>query len=158
MSSTEKDHREATEIIHKFARNYGGPDARIVFTNGCFDILHPGHVDVLTKCREMAGPRGTVVVGVNSDASVKRLKGEKRPIFDEVTRCEMVAAIVGVDFALTFEEDTPYELLKVLRPHVIVKGGDYKANEVVGADLAVVVIVPTRPGFSTTEAIERIGG
>ena len=158
MTSSTKTYRESSEIIRKYARNYGGTEARIVFTNGCFDIIHPGHVDVLKKCRELAGPRGTVVVALNSDESVRRLKGPERPVFPEDARCEVVSAINGVDFAMTFEEDTPRSLLEELRPDIIVKGGDYRANEVVGADLALVVIVPTRHGFSTSQAIGRVGG
>lgn len=146
------------EIINTNARARGGAEWRVVFANGCFDILHPGHLDVIKKCREIAGPRGTVVVAVNSDESVRRLKGPTRPIMPEAARLEMVANIVGVDYAVSFDEDTPIELIKALRPKVIVKGGEYKASEVVGADLAIVIIVPTREGFSTTDIVRKAGG
>lgn len=155
MNSSD-DYRKIVDSIRRYAKNFGGSEGRIVFTNGCFDIIHPGHLDVIRKCRELAGPKGTVVVALNSDASVKRLKGPSRPFFDENTRCEIVTNVVGVDFAVTFEEDTPRQLLEALRPHIVVKGGDYQASEVVGSDLALVVIVPTRQGFSTTETIRKI--
>lgn len=128
----------------------------IVFTNGCFDILHPGHLQVLFRCRKLAGPRGAVVVGVNSDASVKRLKGFERPFLDEDHRCAVLVSLKYVDHVVSFEEDTPIELIRSLSPNVIVKGGDYKANEVIGHELAYVEIVPIREGFSTTSVLERL--
>lgn len=152
------DYETMAEIINANAKAKGGVDSRVVFANGCFDILHPGHLDVIKKCREMAGPRGTVVVAVNSDDSVRRLKGPTRPIMNESSRLEMVANLVGVDYAVSFDEDTPRNLLEALRPKVIVKGGEYKAHEVVGADLAVVIIVPTREGHSTSDIVRKIGG
>jgi len=158
MNSSTGDYEAVVRSVCQYAKNFGGAEGRIVFTNGCFDILHPGHLDVLRKCRELAGPRGTVVVGINSDESVRRLKGPDRPIFSEEVRCEMVANINGVDFSVTFDEDTPRDLLEALQPDIIVKGGDYQAADVVGADLALVIIVPTRHGFSTTDALRRVGG
>lgn len=152
------DYETIAKIIRANAYAKGGMDGRVVFTNGCFDILHPGHLDVIKKCREVAGPRGTVVVALNSDESVRRLKGASRPIMSEAARLEMVANIVGVDYSVSFDEDTPWELIESLRPEVIVKGGEYKADEVVGAELAVVVIVPTREGFSTTDIVRKAGG
>lgn len=146
---------DIARIINSNAHAKGGVEWRVVFTNGCFDILHPGHLDVIRRCRELAGPRGTVVVAVNSDESVRRLKGPARPIFSEDARCELVSSLAGVDYAVTFDEDTPRELLEALRPKVIVKGGDYEASKVVGADLAVVVIVPTREGYSTTGVVGK---
>lgn len=131
---------------------------RIVFTNGCFDILHLGHLQVLRTAREHAGARGAVVVGVNSDESVRRLKGEGRPIQDEQTRALLLIHNRLVDHVVTFEEDTPYELIQALRPHVIVKGGDYDPKTVVGSDIALVVASPFVEGRSTTETVEKIRG
>ncbi|HEX6049682.1 MAG TPA: D-glycero-beta-D-manno-heptose 1-phosphate adenylyltransferase [Gemmatimonadaceae bacterium] len=130
---------------------------RVVFTNGVFDLLHPGHVDVLTGAR-LRGDR--LVVGVNSDASVKRLKGPGRPVRDEAERTYVLAALECVDAVTVFDQDTPLELVKALRPDVIVKGGDYSPETVVGADIVrarggEVVIIPLTPGHSTTSTIQR---
>ncbi len=132
-------------------RSWGG---RVVFTNGVFDILHPGHVEVLKFARSLGN---LLVVGVNSDESVRRLKGDKRPIMSLEERMDLLSAIRHVDVVVPFEEDTPYRLIQFLRPHVLVKGGDYSPDEVVGRDLVdEVVIVPLRGGISTSQIIERI--
>ena len=123
-----------------------------IFTNGCFDILHKGHVELL----EFAASHGRLVVGLNSDASVKRIKGLSRPINSETDRKRVLEALRAVDEVIIFEEDTPYELIKRLKPDVIVKGGDYKAEEVVGSDISKVVIFPYLQGKSTTNIIESI--
>jgi D-beta-D-heptose 7-phosphate kinase/D-beta-D-heptose 1-phosphate adenosyltransferase len=148
-----KSIREAGERLYP-----GEGYNRIVFTNGCFDILHLGHLQVLHTAREHAGARGAVIVGVNSDSSVHRLKGEGRPIQDEETRAILLIHLRLVDHVITFEEDTPYELIKALRPHVIVKGGDYDPKTVVGSDLALVVASPLIEGRSTSETVEKIRG
>jgi D-beta-D-heptose 7-phosphate kinase/D-beta-D-heptose 1-phosphate adenosyltransferase len=123
----------------------------VVFTNGVFDILHKGHFELLKQARSL----GTkLVVGINSDASVKRLKGESRPINNEVTRVEQLEALPWVDEVFVFDDDTPYDLIKRLKPALIVKGGDYTVETVVGNDLAPVHIVPTVEGYSTTRIIE----
>ena len=123
----------------------------VVFTNGVFDILHKGHFELLKQARSL----GTkLVVGINSDASVKRLKGESRPINDERTRIEQLLALPWVDDVFVFNDDTPYNLIKRLKPALIVKGGDYTVETVVGNDLAPVHIVPTVEGYSTTRIIE----
>ena len=105
---------------------------KIVFTNGCFDILHFGHIHYLAEASEL-GDR--LVIGLNSEASVKRLKGEHRPINDEVTRQYLLAALEFVDGVVVFEEDTPLELIKTILPDVIVKGGDWKSEQIVGSDI-----------------------
>jgi D-beta-D-heptose 7-phosphate kinase / D-beta-D-heptose 1-phosphate adenosyltransferase len=123
---------------------------KTVFTNGCFDILHRGHVDYLQASRAL-GDR--LVVGINSDASVRRLKGSRRPINDQHSRVAVLSALRCVDQVIVFEQDTPYELICQLRPSIITKGGDYEPNQVVGADLAPVVIIPIKYPVSTTQII-----
>jgi len=123
-----------------------------VFTNGCFDILHKGHVELLAYCKSL----GHVTVGLNSDDSVKRLKGSSRPINTESDRKRILEAICYVDEVVIFGEDTPYELLLRLKPDVIVKGGDYRAHEVIGSDLCEVRIFETVKGYSTTDIVNRV--
>src|SRR5712671_4735650 len=130
---------------------------RIGFTNGCFDILHPGHVKVLTAAR---GACDRLVVGLNSDASVKRLKGEGRPVQDERARAEVLAALEAVDLVVIFEEDTPVKLIAQIRPSVLVKGGDYTRDQVIGHEIVEahggeVLLVEVLPGFSTTSLVKR---
>src|ERR1700719_4193652 len=125
---------------------------RIGFTNGCFDILHPGHVRVLTVAR---GACDRLIVGLNSDASVRRLKGENRPAQDERARSEVLAALEAVDLVVIFEEDTPLDLITRIKPSVLVKGGDYTRQRVVGHEVVdayggQVLLVEVLPGFSTT--------
>lgn len=127
---------------------------RVVFTNGCFDLLHLGHVTYLEEAR---GLGDLLVVGVNTDESVRRIKGPGRPIVPLEQRMAVLAALEAVDYVVPFGEDTPYELIKALRPHVLVKGGDWRTEEVVGRDLVEEVrIVPYREGFSTTGLIEKV--
>ena len=133
---------------------------RVVFTNGVFDLLHPGHVDVLLGARQKGD---ALVVGVNSDASVKRLKGPDRPVRSEGERTYVLAALEAVDAVTLFEQDTPLELVQLLQPDVIVKGGDYSPDTVVGASEVrarggEVVIIPLTPGHSTTSTIDRLRG
>ena len=126
-------------------------EERIVFTNGVFDILHQGHLKLLSEAYSL----GTLlVVGINSDASVKRLKGDSRPINDQQKRKMQLEILPWVSEVIIFEDDTPYNLIKQIKPHVIVKGGDYTIDTVVGNDLAPVHIVSTLEGFSTTKIIE----
>jgi D-beta-D-heptose 7-phosphate kinase/D-beta-D-heptose 1-phosphate adenosyltransferase len=133
---------------------------RIGFTNGCFDILHPGHVKVLTAAR---GACDRLIVGLNSDASVKRLKGEGRPVQDEHARAEVLAALEAVDLVVLFEEDTPIQLITQIKPSVLVKGGDYTRDQVVGHEVVEagggeVLLVAVLPGFSTTSLVDRARG
>jgi len=133
---------------------------RIVFTNGCFDLFHLGHLYTLEYCRIIAGQDGEVIVGINSDYSISKLKGDNRPIIDQHQRFEILNAIKYVDITYIFEENTPYELIKILKPDIIVKGPDYagKEFEVIGADLAEIEIVPGDfyPDISTSKIIDRI--
>ncbi|HOA05842.1 MAG TPA: adenylyltransferase/cytidyltransferase family protein [Candidatus Fermentibacter daniensis] len=128
----------------------------LVFTNGCFDVLHPGHLLILETARSMGD---FLVVGLNTDRSVKALKGPGRPAVPLSGRAAMLAALAPVDLVIPFDEDTPARLIREIRPHVLVKGGDYSAEDVVGADTVLadggrVEIVPLLPGFSTTVLLE----
>ena len=127
-------------------------EERVVFTNGVFDILHTGHFELLAKAKSLGNK---LIVGINSDASVKRLKGESRPINNISQRTKQISMLPWVDEVCIFDEDTPYELIKQIRPNLIVKGGDYTIETVVGHDLAEVYLVPTVEGYSTTEIIEK---
>lgn len=131
---------------------------KIAFTNGCFDILHKGHIFSLTQA---AAEGDYLVVGLNSDASTKRLKGPERPINDEQARALLMASLAIVDLVILFEEDTPLELIKKLLPDVIVKGGDYTVEQIAGAKEVIanggrVVINPIVEGFSTTGLVDKI--
>jgi rfaE bifunctional protein nucleotidyltransferase chain/domain len=131
---------------------------RVVFTNGVFDLLHPGHVDVLLGARRLGD---ALIVGLNSDASVKRLKGPDRPIRSEEDRAYVLAAFEMVDCVVIFEEDTPIQLVKSLRPDVLVKGGDYSEATIVGAPEVRgwggdVRVIPITPGHSTTNLVNRL--
>lgn len=123
-----------------------------VFTNGCFDILHRGHVDYLMKSAKLGN---RLIIGLNSDKSVRRLKGDSRPINSQEDRKAVLMALRWVDEVVVFDEDTPYELIQRIRPHIITKGGDYKPADVVGADLAEVVIIPYLDGKSTTRIVHE---
>src|SRR3954451_18413728 len=130
---------------------------RIGFTNGCFDILHPGHVKVLTAAR---GACDRLIVGLNSDASVRRLKGEGRPVQDERARAEVLAALEAVDLVVIFEQDTPIELIAQIKPAVLVKGGDYTREQVIGHEIVEagggdILLVDILEGFSTTSLVRR---
>jgi D-beta-D-heptose 7-phosphate kinase/D-beta-D-heptose 1-phosphate adenosyltransferase len=131
---------------------------KIAFTNGVFDILHKGHLFSLSQA---ASEADCLIVGLNSDASVKKLKGESRPVNDQETRALILASLVMVDAVVVFEEDTPLELIKQLMPDVLVKGGDYTVQQIAGAKEVMenggqVVINPTVEGFSTTALIEQM--
>ena len=140
------------------ARWRAAQTGRIVFTNGVFDLLHPGHIDVLHGARACGD---VLVVGINSDDSVRRLKGPERPVRSAAERAYVLAALADVDCVAVFEEDTPLELIQLLTPDVIVKGGDYDPATVVGAAETrarggEVVIIPLTPGHSTTATIAKL--
>ena len=130
---------------------------QVVFTNGCFDILHRGHASYLAQARDLGD---LLIVGLNSDQSVRRLKGNSRPINDEYSRALLLASLCVVDYVIAFEEDTPFNLISKLIPNVLVKGGDYTRDNIVGADIVEahggsVVTIPFVEGYSTTSILKR---
>jgi len=132
--------------------------SKVVFTNGCFDLLHPGHLHYLEEAKMLGD---LLVVGLNSDDSVSRLKGENRPINNQNFRSRMLAGLMFVDYVIIFEEDTPLTLIKGIEPNVLVKGGDYAREEIVGFHETImtggiVEIIPFLEGFSSTDLIEKI--
>jgi rfaE bifunctional protein nucleotidyltransferase chain/domain len=131
---------------------------RVVFTNGCFDLLHPGHISYLRAARSLGD---ALVVGLNSDASIRRLKGSSRPIVPERDRATVLAALQSVDAVVLFGEDTPVRLMRELKPATYVKGGDYRVKDLPEAKVATeigaeVKILPFEPGYSTTALIKKI--
>ena len=140
--------------LHRLRQN----DLRVVFTNGCFDLLHVGHVRYLTAARQ-AGD--ILVVGVNSDRSVRKIKGPSRPVVPDRQRAEVLAALSCVDFVVVFDEPDPFNLIRALRPDVLVKGADWSEEHIIGADLVKagggkVLRIPVVPDVSTTRLIEKI--
>lgn len=132
---------------------------KIVFTNGCFDIIHRGHLEYLAKAASLGDQ---LVIGLNTDASVKRLKGATRPVQDENTRALVLASFSFVSKVIMFEEDTPLELIKLVKPDLLVKGGDYKPEDIVGYDIVTsnggeVVTIQLVEGYSTTSIINKMG-
>jgi rfaE bifunctional protein nucleotidyltransferase chain/domain len=130
---------------------------RVVFTNGCFDLIHPGHVRYLRAAKRLGD---ILVVALNSDRSVRRLKGAGRPLVPQRDRCEVMAALEMVDYVTVFSDDTPYKLIKELQPDVLVKGGDWKPEQIVGADLVLARGGAVRSlrfarGYSTTKLVEK---
>ncbi|MEG1497954.1 MAG: D-glycero-beta-D-manno-heptose 1-phosphate adenylyltransferase [Bacteroidales bacterium] len=132
---------------------------KIIFTNGCFDLLHPGHIEYLYKAAEL----GTIlVVGLNSDASVSRLKGKQRPIQNQLSRATVLAGLECVDMVAIFEEDTPISLVKQVHPNFLVKGGDYKPEDIVGYQTVKsyggeILTIPFVEGFSTSSILQKLG-
>ena len=127
-------------------------EENLVFTNGCFDLLHPGHVALLEFCSTL----GSVVVGLNSDDSVRKLKGPERPVWDQNRRKSELAGLPTVSEVIVFDEETPDRLIRSLKPRFIVKGSDYRPSEVAGGQMAQVVIFPRVEGYSTTLEIEKL--
>jgi rfaE bifunctional protein nucleotidyltransferase chain/domain len=145
---------ELREVREKLKRE----GKKVVFTNGCFDIVHRGHVEYLTKAK---GLGDVLFVGINNDASVKRLKGEARPIVCQDDRAFVLASLRAVDYVCLFDEDTPYELIKAIVPDVLVKGSDWAINSVVGKDIVegaggTVQTIDFVPNHSTTDIIKKI--
>ena len=135
-----------------------GAKKKIVFTNGCFDLIHLGHIEVLARSADLGD---ILIIGVNTDSSIKELKGNNRPIIEEDSRVQQLASLEFVDAVILFNEQTPLELIKVIKPNVITKGGDYNSEQVVGNEIAVknegeVIIIPLTQGYSTTSILDKI--
>ena len=149
------------DIEHKIisAAQWSKPEGRkVVFTNGCFDILHRGHATYLAQARELGD---LLVVGLNTDASVQRLKGPSRPVNNQYDRAFLLASLACVDFVILFDEDTPEQLIHTVQPNVLVKGGDYTIDTIVGADFVLqnggtVTTIPFVDGYSTTLTLKKI--
>lgn len=146
------------EQIQQTAAAWKARQERIVFTNGCFDLLHFGHLHYLAAAREL-GDR--LIIGLNSAASVRRLKGSHRPINDEQTRQYQMAALAFVDAVVVFEQDTPFELIRLIVPDILVKGGDWQPDQIIGSDIVAaaggrVLSLPYIAGYSTTAIEQKI--
>ena len=146
------------EEAQRIVTEWKAQGEKIVFTNGCFDIIHKGHVCYLAQARDL----GTkLVLGLNTDASIKRLKGDSRPIKEEESRALTVASFAFIDLVVLFDEDTPHELISLLVPNVLVKGSDYKVQDIVGADVVLqhggeVKTIDFVQGFSTTNYVKKL--
>ena len=146
--------KDLSKIINEWRLN----GDKIVFTNGCFDLIHLGHLEILARSADLGDK---LIVGINSDMSIKKIKGNSRPIIEEDSRAKHLAAIEFIDAVVLFNEDTPYDLINILKPDVLTKGGDYKKNDIVGNQLinkehGKVVIIPLTQGYSTTSILEKI--
>ena len=146
--------KDLSKIINEWRLN----GDKIVFTNGCFDLIHLGHLEILARSADLGDK---LIVGINSDMSIKKIKGNSRPIIEEDSRAKQLAAIEFIDAVILFNEDTPYDLINILKPDVLTKGGDYKKNDIVGNELinkeqGEVVIIPLTQGYSTTSILEKI--
>jgi D-beta-D-heptose 7-phosphate kinase/D-beta-D-heptose 1-phosphate adenosyltransferase len=133
-------------------------DQKIVFTNGCFDILHRGHLHLLREAKALGD---LLIVAINSDRSVQQIKGSARPVISQAGRAELIAALEMVDYVILFDEVDPYRLIEELRPDILAKGGDWSTDQVIGGDIVErgggrVAVIPYLKGFSTTEIIERV--
>jgi len=127
---------------------------KVVFTNGCFDIIHPGHIKVLKEAKNNGD---ILIVGINSDKSIKKIKGQKRPILNQKARADIVSSFEPVDYVILFNELTPFKLIKEIKPEIIIKGGDWQINNIIGRTIAkkVIRIKPIK-GYSTTSIIKKI--
>ncbi|MCK4311312.1 MAG: D-glycero-beta-D-manno-heptose 1-phosphate adenylyltransferase [Candidatus Cloacimonetes bacterium] len=146
------------EEIFEIVQNLKASGKKIVFTNGCFDIIHAGHIKYLYEASELGD---ILIIGLNSDASAKRLKGKNRPINSELDRATVLSSLTVIDYIIIFQEDTPYKLIKHIKPDILVKGGDWKPEEIVGSDIVmknggIVKSLIFKEGFSTTDLIEKI--
>ncbi|MCE2846974.1 MAG: D-glycero-beta-D-manno-heptose 1-phosphate adenylyltransferase [Sphingobacteriales bacterium] len=150
---------EPERLIQQLSK-WRDQDCRIVFTNGCFDLLHRGHVDYLARAADFGDK---LIIGLNTDASVRRLKGEHRPINDETSRALLLAALGFVSAVVLFDEPTPLELIRTVQPDVLIKGADYTPESIVGYDIVTarggrVEVIPFLDGYSTTGIEQRIRG
>jgi len=146
------------EFLIKNLDQWRNENKKIVFTNGCFDLIHLGHIDILARSSDLGD---ILIIGVNSDSSIQKLKGENRPIIEENSRVKQLAALEFVDAVVLFDEDTPQKLIETIKPDVITKGGDYKAENIVGNEVVTqkngqVVIIPLTQGYSTTSILKKI--
>ena len=149
---------QANDDLSRLVAYWNFKNQKIVFTNGCFDILHRGHIDYLAKAADLGN---VLLIGLNTDASVSRLKGAGRPVQDQEGRALILAALSFVNAVVLFDEDTPYELIKFVQPDVLVKGSDYKTEDIVGADIVIakggeVQTLDFLEGYSTTGIIQRL--
>lgn len=147
-----------TEQLQKIVNNWHNEGKKIVFTNGCFDLVHRGHIEYLQKAKELGDK---LVVGLNTDRSVRALKGPTRPFIGEEDRLVILAALESTDAVCLFDEDTPIALITKVKPHFLVKGGDYNLNEIVGREFVEknggeIKLIPFVSGRSTTELVEKI--
>jgi D-beta-D-heptose 7-phosphate kinase/D-beta-D-heptose 1-phosphate adenosyltransferase len=146
--------KDLSQIIKEWKLN----GDKIIFTNGCFDLIHLGHLEILARSADLGDK---LIVGINSDMSIKKIKGNSRPIIEEDSRAKQLAAIEFIDAVILFNEDTPFDLINILKPDVLTKGGDYKKNDIVGNELidkeqGEIVIIPLTQGYSTTSILEKI--
>ena len=144
--------------LQKLIDNWKQNNNKIVFTNGCFDIVHRGHIDVLSKIADLGDK---LIIGLNSDSSIKRIKGADRPIIDQFSRSLLLASIEFIDAVVIFENDTPIELINSIKPDILAKGGDYEVEKIVGYNTVIknggkVITVPLVKGLSTTNIINYI--
>lgn len=154
ISAKIQDWRQITQTVADWKQQ----GQKIVFTNGCFDILHYGHIHYLSEASDLGDK---LIIGLNSANSVCRLKGPNRPVNDELTRQHLLAALGFIAAVVVFEEDTPYELIKIVMPNVLVKGGDWQPQDIVGSDIVLanggeVKSLPYIQGYSTTNIVEKI--
>tara|TARA_B110000263_G_scaffold189034_1_gene166676 strand:- start:2997 stop:3491 length:495 start_codon:yes stop_codon:yes gene_type:complete len=139
-------------------KNWKAHKKKVIFSNGCFDLIHLGHIEILARSSDLGD---ILIVAVNSDKSIKKIKGNKRPILEEESRLKQIAALEFVDVVVLFDEENPYEIIKSLLPNVIVKGGDYCPEDVIGNNLITqsggeVIIIPLTKGYSTTTIFDKI--
>ncbi|GAB3825556.1 D-glycero-beta-D-manno-heptose 1-phosphate adenylyltransferase [Pontibacter rugosus] len=153
-----KDKIYSLPQLQEQVQNWRNQGQKIVFTNGCFDLLHLGHVDYLEKARQL-GHR--LVLGLNTDSSISRIKGPSRPLQDEMSRARIMASLLFIDAVVLFDEDTPLNLIKAIQPDILVKGDDYAVNQIVGHEVVEarggeVKTVPLVQGYSTTNIVKKI--
>ena len=146
------------QLLMKKIEKWRSENKKIVFTNGCFDLIHLGHIEILARSSDFGDK---LIIGVNSDLSIKKLKGENRPIIEESSRIRQLSALEFVDAVVLFDEETPIKLIETIKPDVITKGGDYTAKNVVGNKVVnqkngEVVIIPLTQGYSTTSILNKI--
>ncbi len=144
--------------LQSVLNDWRSKNKKVVFTNGCFDLIHRGHIDYLAKARDLGD---VLIIGLNSDASVQRIKGKSRPIIDEHSRALVLASFEFVTAVVLFDEDTPYNIIKLIQPDVLVKGADYKVEDIVGYDIVMskggeVITLDYLPGFSTSSIENKI--